>query len=85
MVRADIAAPGAIAFLQTQALDRAVTGIGETVRLAGFQKPLIDAERLLGGNVQLPAQFADVADPQRKKARAADDELTPLSEGKSLV
>ena len=70
-VGADVGAPGAVALLQSQALDRAVAARRGT--RCGQQRPQHRA--VLRRAVQLPAQLAHVRDAQGPDRHVADDDL----------
>ena len=72
MVGPDIGAPGAVALFQAQPLDRAVAGIGDAVFLARRHQRVVDAQGKLDGNVQLPAELADIGDAKRKHRRPGE-------------
>ena len=65
MIRPDIGAPGAVALLQTQRLNRAVAGVGEAERRACLAQPIMHRDREFDGNVQFPAEFTDIGDADR--------------------
>ncbi len=65
-------APGAIALLEPQQLDRAIAGVGDAVRRACRHERLVDGGRELDGDVQLPAELADIGDAQGEHRRAGE-------------
>ena len=64
VVAADVVAPGAVALLHPERVHRVVAGVAETEIRAGVDNFLVDGGRELRGDVELPAQLADVGDPR---------------------
>ena len=85
VIGADVGAPGAVALLEPQRLDGAIAGVGDAERLAGVHQRIVDGERVLDGDVQLPAELADVGHAQRPHRRAGDVELAPGGERERRV
>jgi len=50
------------------------SGIGETERRAGLAQPIMDRDREFDGNVQFPAEFADIGDADRQHRGAGQPE-----------
>src|SRR5690606_32506800 len=68
----DVVAVVAVAFLQAQAGQSLEAGMAEAERLSGLGQPLVDMDRLLGGNVEFVAQLAHVGDADTQDAGEAD-------------
>ena len=60
----------AVALLQPQRFDRVVAAAGDAELVARGHQVLVHADRELGGNVELPTEFADVGDAGRANGRS---------------
>ena len=67
-----VGAEGAVALLQPQAVERAAAGGDDAVLLAGVQQQVPQPRAVVGGGVELPAEFADVGQPQRGHRHRAE-------------
>ena len=74
VIRADVGAPGAIAFLKAQGFDCAVACVREPMGAPCLVEGVIDCLGIFDGQVQLPAELAHIGDPagQNRAARDAD-------------
>ena len=85
LLRGDIRAPHPVSFLQTQRVDRLVSGRDEAVALPRLPecvpKPLTE----LGGAVELPPELSDVCDAECNAGDHADRELPRRHIGESVV
>ena len=71
----DVGRPVQVALLHPQRVDRPVADIDDAVRPPGRAQQLVHVGRVRGGDVQLPAELADVADAHRQHRRRADRDL----------
>ena len=86
LVRGDVARPDAVALLEPERVDRPVAGGDHPVRRARpSQSVAQSAAAVLGRRVQLPAELADVGDPQREERHAADRDLARGEEREGRV
>jgi hypothetical protein len=59
--------------------------VAQPERRAGRDEPVVDVHRLLGGDVQLVAELAEVRDAHAQHAREADVDLARGAERERLV
>jgi hypothetical protein len=57
--------------------------VAQADRLAGGDQAIVDVGRLLGGDVQLVAELAQVGDAHAQRAREADVDLRAVRNGKA--
>src|SRR6185503_6403174 len=69
LVRGDVGAPDPVALLEPEAVDRPVAAGDDPLRLARLPERLPEPEPVLGRAVDLPAELADVGDPQHPHRR----------------
>ena len=68
----DVRPPDPVALLQPQRVDGPVAAGDEAVGLAGLHQRVPQAQPVLARRVQLPAELADVGDPQPEAGHVAD-------------
>ena len=78
-------APVAVALLHPQRVQRVVAGVAQPVRGARRDEYVEHTGRELGGDVQLPAQFAHVGDTAGAHPCVAEVDLTRPAEREGLV
>ena len=84
-LRRDVARPVEIALLQPAGFDGAVAGIGDAVRLARLHDRVVEAGGVFDRHVQLPAEFADIADAGGADLGVAELDLADREIGKGGV
>ena len=81
----DVVAVVAIALLHPAARERLEARVHEADLLAGLDEPIVDVQRLLGRDVELVAELAEVGDAHAQHAREADVDLARRAERERLV
>ena len=80
-VEREIARKDVIALLQTQRVERAVSGVGKVKLFAeGFQR-IVDGDHVVRRHVQFPAQLAHHVEPDRPARRSRDIDLSHRAVG----
>src|SRR6056297_3089972 len=75
VIGGDIGAPVEIALFEAQRFNRAISDIADAMRLPLLPEAVINMAREFGGDMQLPTEFADIADPHGLHMGGADDDL----------
>src|SRR5206468_6407276 len=75
VVGRDVRAPDAVALLEPAGVDRLVAAGDEAVLLSDRPDRVPEPQAELGRAVELPAELADVGDPEREARHRADCEL----------
>ena len=81
----DVVAPVAVALLAPERIHRVDAAEPDAEVGASLHQPVEDRHDVLGRDVQLPAQLADIGDPHRPCVRVADIDLAAGAEGKGRV
>ena len=85
VLRADVVAPVAVALLGPAGVHGMVAGVGQAELAACLDDPVEDVDRELGGDIELPAQLADIGDAGGTDPRVADLELARRAEREGQV
>ena len=80
-----VRAPRAVALLEAKAAERAPAGGDQPVRPAGGPQLVPELAAHVGGRVQLPAELADVREPQRGHRHVPHVERAGLEVAEGLV
>ena len=81
----DVVAVVAVALLHAQARQRLEARVAQADALAGLDEAVVDVRRLLGRDVELVAELAEVGDAHAQHAREADVDLARGAERERLV
>ena len=81
----DVVAVVAVALLHAQAGQRLEARVTKPERRARVDEAIVDVRRLLGGNVELVAELAEIRDAHAQRAREADVDLARGAERERRV